>query len=109
LAVIKIKGQSLPFVPLAKTYFSAGQPVVFIGNPLGFNWTVAEGEVLEYIKFADNELPVLLLSGPVYPGSSGSPVFNEQGEVGAVVYATLVDQKNTGLAIPVQALQGYLD
>ncbi|MDD2220701.1 MAG: serine protease [Clostridia bacterium] len=109
LAIIKITGQGLPFVPLAETYFSQGEKVMFIGNPLGFNWTVAEGEVLEYLKLADNALPVLLLSGTVYPGSSGSPVFNAQGQVGAVVYAMLTDQENTGLAIPVQALQGYID
>lgn len=104
LAIIKIEGKDLPYVPLATEPPEIDSDLVFIGNPLGFDWTVAKGKLLDYVLLADYSMPIMLLSGPIYSGSSGSPVFNEKGEVVAVIFASLRDVEKVGLAIPIEAL-----
>ena len=34
-------------------------------------------------------MPFLVIEALIYPGSSGSPVFNKQGKVVGVIFATL--------------------
>lgn len=85
--------------------WSTGDKIVFIGNPLFFNFIANRGILLgDYAVSSRNELP-LMLDAPVYRGSSGSPVFNEDGEVIAVVYATVStsidgESRRVGLSVP---------
>lgn len=110
LAVIEIQGQNLPYLDLAAQRLEKGDKVIFIGNPLGFDWTVGEGAVLqEEILLEGWSTPVILLQGTIYPGSSGSPVFNTKGEVAAVIFATLEGRENTGLAVPISDLSGLFN
>jgi serine protease Do len=105
LAVIEIRGQDLPYLHLANQKLKDSDKVIFIGNPLGFDWTVGEGTVLqEEVLLEGWSTPVILLKGTIYPGSSGSPVFNTKGEVAAVIFATVEGQENTGLAVPISDL-----
>ncbi|MGI6361532.1 MAG: S1C family serine protease [Bacillota bacterium] len=105
LAILEIEGENLPCLKLAKNPLTNGDKVIFIGNPLGFDWTVGQGTVVNATLFLqDVEHPVILITGSIYPGSSGSPVFNDRGEVAAVVFASIKDSENTGLAIPIEEL-----
>lgn len=102
LALIRINGESLPTVRLSASYPAAGEDIIFIGNPLGYDWTISEG-VIEGTLLLD-EIPVLSFSGAVHSGSSGSPVFNQQSEVVAIIFGSLAGEENNGLAIPVHYL-----
>ncbi|WP_318036139.1 S1 family peptidase [Halobacillus salinarum] len=74
-----------------------------MGNPLKFTGIANEGTILDYTKLEDWSKPVLMLDAPVYCGNSGSPVINKQGEVIAVVFATMRDEEagRVGLAVPI--------
>ncbi|WP_183041027.1 S1C family serine protease [Salipaludibacillus neizhouensis] len=83
------------------------EPVYVIGNPLFFNYIANEGQLLGETTTQNREDPVLMLDAPVYRGSSGSPVINEQGNVVGVIFATTqVDhegnEQKVGLAVPVE-------
>lgn len=104
IALIDIPGDGLPFVRLAEEDAQAGDPLVFIGNPMGFDWTISEATCLGVIPRGPDDLPVMYLQGPVRPGSSGSPVYNDAGEVVGVVFASLTENEDMGLAIPVGVL-----
>ncbi|WP_186579312.1 S1C family serine protease [Aquibacillus kalidii] len=104
LALLKVEGEKLPFLPLAtETTFSEKEHINFIGNPLKFNGIANEGNVLGYTQLKDWDQEVLMLDAPVYRGNSGSPVINSDGEVIAVIFATLNHEKHgrIGLAVPI--------
>ncbi len=107
LAVIDIGGTDLPYLTLSTTAPSAGDDIIFIGNPQSFDWVISEGKVLGSLLIG--EVPMLLIEGPVNPGSSGSPVFNDQHEVIGIIYAKLTNTENQGLAIPVSYLTTFLE
>lgn len=107
LALLKVENEKdikLPHLQLVdKTVFDQGDHVHFIGNPLNFNGIANEGEVLGYTRLNDWSQDVLMLDAPIYHGNSGSPVINEDGEVIAVVFATIRRDEHgkVGLAVPI--------
>ncbi|CAM3068634.1 serine protease [Filibacter tadaridae] len=104
LAVLKINGTNLPYLDLAKHVpFVKDEPIHFIGNPLNFHGIANEGTIIDTIKLSDWEEEVVMMKAPVYRGNSGSPVFNEDGMVIGVVFATLDHEVygNVGLLIPI--------
>jgi S1-C subfamily serine protease len=80
----------------------AGQKIVAIGSPLGFQNTVSEGIV------SGVRLGVIQMSAPISPGSSGGPVFNTRGEVVGVAVASAVRGQNLNFAVPVNWAKAYL-
>lgn len=115
LAIVNIPGENLPVVELAEKFdLPVGDQVVIIGNPLGFPQIVMEGEIAGQYLLPDWEEEVVLIKGPIHPGSSGSPVFNRSGQVVAIVFATLTRSERDeqghimGLAVPVDLLLNKL-
>ncbi|WP_449241370.1 S1C family serine protease [Desulfoscipio gibsoniae] len=108
LAVVTLQADDLPVVPLnADKSPVPGDKIRVVGNPLGLNNIVAEGRVEQYLMVGGKPDRVFSISAPVYPGNSGSPVFDREGRVVGVVFGNLHRQvdgadKVTGLAIPVQ-------
>lgn len=112
LALIKIPGKNLPVSKME--YHRAPdlrQKVTIIGNPLGLFQIIANGEVLGLTRVQGINIPVLAIRGPIHPGNSGSPVFNQEGKVIAVIFATLnsgQDKEIVGLAVPVSYLNNQV-
>ncbi|AGL00753.1 S1C family serine protease [Desulfoscipio gibsoniae] len=110
LAVVTLQADQLPVVPLnIQEQPVPGDKIRVVGNPLGLNNIVAEGQVEQYWLFGDKPARVFGISAPIYPGNSGSPVFDHNGQVVGVVFGNWhrnVDgvDKVTGLAVPIQEL-----
>lgn len=107
LALLKLSGSDLPFVDVSGTLPQEGQRVIIIGNPRGYDWTISEGYVFAVAYMEDT--PVICLDAPVYPGSSGSPVFDENLQVTGIVFARSSQEDNKGYAIPVYYLTSFLE
>ncbi len=113
LAVLKLKGEHLPVLPLTKTPLLRDDQVKIIGNPLGFPNVIVQGEVIGETLIKNMSEPVIMIKGTIHPGNSGSPVFNQAGKVAAVIFGSLKQgQANSeemiGLAIPVSQIQSVL-
>ena len=107
LAVAMIVGEDMPHVELSAELPLPDAPLIFIGNPLGFDWTISEAVMAEMLSYGQDS--VICFSGPVRSGSSGSPLFNSDGLVVGVIFASLRDIPDSGLAIPAGLLLSYLE
>lgn len=114
IALIDIEGDDLPFVELAKEELKPEEEVIIIGNPLGVNRIINKGKVIGPLKLKDWQEEVLAIKCQIHKGNSGSPVFNNQGKVAAVIFATLDQGENSleegiGVAVPLTLLLKELD
>ncbi len=112
LAVLHLDKSDLPYVALQHEVPVAGDQVMVVGNPLGLNNVVVEGTVGGYLNIQDKAEQAFSIHAPIYPGNSGSPVYNQQGKVVGVVFATYkADNDNSdeiiGLAMPVRELLAW--
>lgn len=106
LALLKIQAQNLPSVTLGNsTTVQPGQTITVIGNPRRLQNTVTSG-IISQLREQKNGTQWFQISAPISPSSSGSPVFNAQGQVIAIAFASLTGAENQNLnfAIPVHYL-----
>ncbi|QGZ32190.1 Do family serine endopeptidase [Stutzerimonas stutzeri] len=84
VALLKIESTGLPTVKLGKSSsLKAGEWVLAIGSPFGFDHTVTAGIVSATGRNLPNEsyVPFIQTDVAINPGNSGGPLFNLQGEV----------------------------
>jgi S1-C subfamily serine protease len=110
LAVVETSSPLPAAVELAADDPAVGTAVEIIGYPGGGRLTSSTGEVLGYEgdPLNANVGEVIVSSAFAQPGSSGSPMYDSEGEVVGVVYAAAPDGEHS-LAIPVSTLKGLLD
>ncbi|KUO50138.1 MAG: hypothetical protein APF76_06655 [Desulfitibacter sp. BRH_c19] len=109
LAILKIDGEDIPVIDLEKEETPrTGDEVLIIGNPLGFTRVINKGQITGITRLNGWDKEVLMIEGAIHKGSSGSPVFNDEGKVIAVVFATLRSNTDNddpvGLAVPINHL-----
>ena len=87
-----------------------GEPVIAIGNPLGYQHSVTTG----IVSATDRTLPVapgwdldglIQTDASINPGNSGGPLLNAYGKVIGINTAIRGDAQNIGFAIPVNHLR----
>jgi len=107
LAVINLDNMDLPMVTLDdRNVPQPGDRIRVVGNPLSLNNIVVAGTVQGYLTVGGIENQVFTIDAPIYPGNSGSPVYDRNGRVIGVVFGTMQrseigKEKVYGLAIPI--------
>ena len=84
VAVLKVEGKGLPTVKIGRSdELKAGEWVLAIGSPFGFDHTVTAGIVSATGRSLPNEsyVPFIQTDVAINPGNSGGPLFNLKGEV----------------------------
>ena len=103
LALLKIQARNLPCVTLGDSdTVLPGQTITVIGNPRRLQNTISSGLISQVRKKADGIL-WHQISAPISPSSSGSPVFNAQGQVISVAFASYKGEGNQNLNFAVPA------
>jgi hypothetical protein len=107
LVVLQVDGANAQSVSLGDSdRVYSGQPIVVVGNPEGLEQTVSNG-LISGIRNVDGR-KLFQISAPVSEGSSGSPVFDEQGEVIGVVVSSLEKGQNLNFAVPINLARSLL-
>jgi S1-C subfamily serine protease len=104
IAVLHFKAEHTPYIPITPSAdIFEGEHVVVIGNPDGLSATVSDG-ILSAIR---ENGQFLQLTAPVSPGSSGSPVLDDKGQLIGVVVASREGEHNQNLnfAISITAIK----
>jgi len=97
--VVNLPDANMTFLNLSVNVPSEGEDIFVIGNPLGLESTISTG-----IVSAVRDIPafgkIIQITAPVSPGSSGSPVINNKGEVIGVATFIATKGQNLNFAIP---------
>ena len=106
VAVLKIDAKNLPVVRLGNPQsLKAGEWVIAIGSPFGFENSVTAGVVSATARsLADAYTPFIQTDVAVNPGNSGGPLFNLQGEVVGInsqIYSRTGGYQGVSFAIPI--------
>lgn len=101
LAVLKIPGNNLPYLPLANSSLvKSGQQVVALGHPQGLAGSASQGIVSAVRTLNDTGVTLIQTDASVNPGNSGGPLLNGQGEVIGVVTLKLSGSEGLNFAVP---------
>jgi S1-C subfamily serine protease len=114
LAVLRAQAAALPYAQLAGTQrLRAGQLVVAVGNPFGFESTVSAGVVSALgrsLRSRHGRLieGVVQHSAALNPGNSGGPLVDANGRVAGINTAIIAMAQGIGFAIPATTAQWVL-
>jgi len=106
LAVLRANGSGLPYATLGDSgTLKAGQLVIAIGNPFGFQSTVSTGVVSALgraLRSRDGRLieNIIQHTSPLNPGNSGGPLVDSRGRVVGVNTAIIVMAQGIGFSVP---------
>ncbi len=105
IAVLKIKRGNYPLVSMGSMDdISIGENVYVIGSPQGLENTISDG-ILSGLRELTLGKKVLQITAPISPGSSGGPVFNEEGNVIGIVTFQVKAAQNLNFAMPIDLIK----
>lgn len=106
LAVIRASASNLPYAVLGDSNkLKAGQLVIAIGNPFGFNSTVSTGVVSALgraLRSREGRLieNVVQHTAPLNPGNSGGPLVDSRGRIVGINTAIIAMAQGIGFSVP---------
>ncbi len=106
LALIKIDGKNLPFLPVGDSEkLKVGEWVIAVGNPFNLNSTVTAGIVSAKARslYANGVESFIQTDAAINQGNSGGALVNTQGElvgINAMLYSQTGSYSGYGFAIP---------
>ena len=113
VAVVKIEGTRLPWLPIGDSdKIKAGQWVVAIGSPFGFDNSVSAGIVSSKSRDTGDFLPLIQTDVAVNPGNSGGPLLNMNGEVIGInsqIYSRSGGFMGISFAVPIDEAMRVVD
>lgn len=115
LALLKIDANNLPIVKMGDSdKLKAGQWVLAIGSPFGFDYTVTAGIVSATGRNlpSDSYVPFIQTDVAINPGNSGGPLFDLDGEVIGInsqIYTRSGGFMGVSFAIPSKVAMSVVD
>jgi hypothetical protein len=99
LVILKFSATDVPFLHLGQSKDAReGERVLVIGNPEGLQGTVSDGIIA---AFRANR-SIIQITAAISPGSSGSPVLDENGQLIGVATIQYAEGQNLNFAIAVE-------
>jgi hypothetical protein len=101
IARIEVRGgQGRPLRIGEPTVLRAGDPVLYIGTPLGLDFSLGQGS-LAYVGRNMEGIAWLQFNAPVQQGNSGGPLLDARGAVVGIVSLKARRAEGIGFALPI--------
>lgn len=101
IAVLSIEGFDLPAPVIGSAAsLEVGSHVYVVGAPRGLELSLSDGLVAG-LRELDSSSPLLQLTAPISPGSSGGGVFDAQARLVGLATLVLRDSQNLNFALPI--------
>ena len=108
IALIKIKAVGLPYLSLGKSQgVEVGEAIFSLSNPLGLLQNSLSQGIVSGIREGDG-YHYFQITAPISHGSSGSPIFDQSGEVIGIAQSTIEEGQNLNFAVPIDYARGML-
>lgn len=106
LSIVQVDCGEVQIQPLALQTEApeVGESIVVVGSPLGFGASATNG-IVSAVRTIPEAGEVVQITAPISPGSSGSPVFNMNGEVIGVTRSAREDGQNLNFATAASRVQ----
>lgn len=104
-AVVDIPSGGMHYLKPADTQPKQGDAVMVIGSPFGVEKAISKGSVVG-VQEVQKYGKCIIHSAHSFPGSSGSPLVNEQGEVIGIETAAVPGMPDINLAVPLERFSG---
>ena len=112
ICLLKSKHIKLPKIPISDGPPLRGQAVWNIAAPLGIfipgSPPILQGIYSGTFRARGESRSYLITDLPAVPGSSGSPVFNFNGELVGLVYSTISDFPNVSYAVSLEEVKTFM-
>jgi S1-C subfamily serine protease len=120
VAVLQLEGANYPTLRLGSSaHLRPGDPVIVIGSPAGLRGTLSAGFVSairaegagdpssgdeggEYRAWS------IQITAPISPGSSGSPIMTESGDVVAIAVGQVMEAQALNFGVPIERAEALL-
>jgi hypothetical protein len=90
------------------TLVRAGDPVVAVGTPQGFELSVSTG-IVSAVRTLDENTTLLQVTAPISSGSSGGPLFDDRGTAIGVTTMIWTQGQNLNFAVPSRYIIALLE
>ncbi len=108
IVLLRIAGFGLPTLAFGNSdEVQPGAKVLAVGNPAGLEGTTTEG-IVSGIRLLESGMKVIQTDAAASPGSSGSPLLNQRGEVIGIIAFKRVDGEGLNFAIPINYVRGLM-
>ena len=105
LALLRIDGPRADAVlQVASGTPIEGEPIILVSNPQGSHWKVTHGRVGRTWQF-ESSGKRMQITADIFPGSSGSPVLNHQGQVVGIAVMHMRSPDDLNFAVPAERLR----
>lgn len=115
IALLKVEASNLPILEMGSSEnLKAGEWVIAIGSPFGFDHSVTAGIVSAKGRRlpSENYVPYIQTDVAINPGNSGGPLFNLKGQVVGInsrIFSRTGGFMGVSFAIPIDVAQDVIE
>lgn len=97
------------YFPVEKVDVKVGDEIYVAGAPTGLSGTLSTGIISALRDEDEFDVPLIQITAPISPGSSGGPVMDKSGKLIGIAVGSMTDGQALNFAVPSAQIKNLLD
>lgn len=97
------------YFPVEKVDVKIGDEIYVAGAPTGLSGTLSTGIISALRDEDEFDVPLIQITAPISPGSSGGPVMNKKGKLIGIAVGSMTEGQALNFAVPVEYVKDLID